>query len=121
MHQSSPTPPRLASDRRSFEAVQDYFALADMKDCLRRHLGAALIECAVLARDFVELDPDRVMDDLRAEFDPGRAQAPIQDCFSDGFHAALNRIRDLGGEPLSAHRAELPSGVASGGVAGGDN
>ncbi len=68
----------------------------------------------MLARDLSRIDPDDVMTALRAEFDPGIVNAPIQDCFSDGFFYALNLIRDQGCAPISAHRAEMLSGVEMG-------
>ena len=113
MHHAQHRPCRPASHRA---APHDYLVLADMKDCLRRHLNAALIECAALAGDLGHIDADVLMPRIRAEFDPSLANARIQDCFSDGFYEALNTLRDLGGEPITAHRAVLPSGVACGDV-----
>jgi len=95
------------------DAPGDYFILTDMKTCLRRHLNAALIECAALSRSLEAADPDGVMADLRAAFDSHEARAPIQDCFSDGFHTALAVLKETGGEPLCARNDDLPSGAAT--------
>lgn len=97
--------------RRAEGAAGDYFVIAEMKDVLRGHLNGALLACAALAHDLETIDPDKVMDDLRREFDPTLSAAPIQDCFSDGFHKAFGTLRDHGGEPLAAHRDALPSGA----------
>lgn len=99
--------------------AEDWFTVDDMKACLRRHLGAALIECAALSRELTQLDGDRIMSDLRMQFDPLASDAVIQDCFSDGFGPALAYLRDSGNEPLAV-RAELPSGAAEGAREGAD-
>jgi len=91
-------------------ALDDYFILDDMKAALRRHLSAALRECAALARDLAVIDGDDVMGDLRKQFDAETAHACIQDCFSEGFTDHVNAVRDAGGEPLTA-RTGLPSGA----------
>jgi hypothetical protein len=91
-------------------SLQDFFVLADMKAALRRHLNAALIECAHHARDLSTLDADDVMKNLRAQFDPEDAGAAIQDRFTDAFHGALSPLKDAGAEPLASH-GELPSGA----------
>jgi hypothetical protein len=92
------------------DALQDFFVLADMKAALRRHLNAALIECACHARDLGTLDADDVMRDLRGQFDPESRTSPIQDCFADAFHTAGAALKDTGGDPLAA-RQELASGA----------
>jgi len=104
---------KTAGNASARAAHADYFILGDMKAALRRHLNAALIECAALSRELTQVDPDGVMIDLRAEFDPHEETAPIQDIFTDGFHTALDIVKECGGEPLAA-RKELPSGAALG-------
>jgi hypothetical protein len=91
----------------------DDLILTDMKTCLRRHLNAALIECAALSRELGAVDADGAMADLRAAFDPHDARAAIQDCFSDGFHTALAVVQDGGGEVFAVRRVDLPSGAAN--------
>jgi len=88
----------------------DWYTLMDIKQAIARHLSAALIECSALSRDLNTVDPDQLMTDLRAEFDPIEAQAAIQDCFVDGFHAAVCQLKDAGLEPIARHKT-LPSGV----------
>lgn len=92
-------------------AADDWFVLDEMKACMRRHLGAALIECAALSRELTTLDGDCVMAALRAQFDPYLAGTSVKDCFSDGFRSGLAVLKDSGDEPLAV-RAELPSGAA---------
>jgi len=91
-------------------AIDDYFILDEMKTALRRHLSAALIECAALARDLTLIDADDAMRNVRAEFDADAHDAPVQDCFSNAFGKMTDAVRDAGGEPLAA-RAKLPSGA----------
>ena len=91
-------------------APVDDLILADMKSCLRRHLSAALIECAALARDLDLVDPDVIVAGIRSQFDPEDSIASIQDCFSDAFYSALDQAKPFGGEALAA-RTELPSGA----------
>ena len=90
------------------ESINDYAVLEDMRAALRQHLSAALIECAAHARDLQGVDGDQLMTDLRAEFDPALTPSRVQDCFSDGFHAASAQVAQFY-VPLS--RKALPSGV----------
>ena len=94
-------------------SAYDWFVLDDMKSCLRRHLSAALIECAALSRELNAVDGDTLMPALNAQFDPLTRESTIQDCFSDGFAHAHAALRVSGSEPLAV-RTELPSGAAEG-------
>jgi len=96
------------------QGLQDWFVLDEMKDCLRRHLNAGLLECsAVAARDLGALDADAVMADLRRAFDPESRASPIQDAFADAFFAPYARLKESGCAPLTP-RAALPSGAGTG-------
>ncbi len=93
------------------QGLQDWFVLDEMRDCLRRHLNAGLLECAAIAaRDLGALDADAVMADLRRAFDPEDATSPIQDAFADAFCAPYARLKESGCTPLTGH-ATLPSGA----------
>ena len=92
-------------------SMDDWFALDAMKDAIRRHLLAALLECSAIARDFVALDADQLMTDLRAEFDPEFSNALIQDAFREAFFAHYGALKDLGVEPLVRAKT-LPSGAS---------
>jgi len=97
-------------ERQVNQAISDHFTLVEMKISLRRHLNAALIECACLSCNLELCDAGDLMRNLRLQFDPEQGAAPIQDCFSDSFAAALGKVKDAGGDPLAA-RAVLPSGA----------
>jgi len=88
----------------------DWAALDAMRDALRRHLTAALVECATISRDLTVVDADQLMTDLRMAFDPHVANANIQDAFSDAFGNAYSTLMDAGLEPITS-RKTLASGV----------
>ena len=92
-------------------SADDWYVLEDMKAALRRYLNAALIECAGLSRDLTgdAVDPDQLMTDLRASFDPSLAESAIQDAFADAFHAAQDALKNAGCEPITTRKC-LPSG-----------
>lgn len=89
------------------QAISDHATLDEMRDCIRRHLSAALLECSALSRDLTILDPDAVMRDVRKQFDGLDEASPIQDGFTDAFNDSRAK---LGVEPL--RRGTMPSGVA---------
>lgn len=91
--------------------TDDWFTIASMKDALRRHIEAGLLECSAMSRDLVELDPDQVVVDLRDQFDPLIETSAVQDLFSDAFFSAARHLHENKvGEPLTSRKC-LPSGA----------
>ena len=90
-------------------AIHDADVLNELRAILRASLNGALNLCSVKVAQLQMLDADEVMVALRDQFDPAKADAPIQDCFTDAFHTALRTCNDVG-EALTAHK-QLPSGV----------
>lgn len=103
--------PIFAPILKSIAPKADWYVLEDMRGAITRHLNAALIECSAMSQDLSVVDPDQLMVDIRAAFDPLLETATVQDCFSDAFHAAVCKLKDAGLEPI-ARANTLPSGAA---------
>lgn len=89
-------------------AIHDRSVVEELRAILRASLNGALNLCELKASTLHSLDAKALMIALRYSFDPRQA-SQVQDCFSDGFHAALVATRD--GESI-LDKPTLPSGVA---------
>ena len=90
--------------------TDDWFLIEEHKAILVRHLEAALAEIGSTVTDFVSVDADQYLVDVRHQFNPRWEASPIQDAFSDAFKRHQSALKDLGGEPVMNRKA-MPSGV----------
>lgn len=93
--------------------MNDHLVLQEMKAAIRKHLQAAMTECAKLSDELQMLDADDLMAAVRKQFDGSDEDSAVQDCFSDAFWPAMAQCADNRGEPVS-FREDMPSGAAKG-------